>query len=588
MDSRHSTHGITRRNTEPNINTYLFGAENATRVEQLAQIDREIMRSEDGIVKLVLQRAFLKRRRNSLFPAVNLPNELLALIFEFACLPICTEFDDEYGDGISYSPGEEALGLSIGMGAVTPVFLGSICSRWRHVVQGASQLWSNLVVHVNNRYAEDQAFLLQSWLTRSAARPLSIRVIEDDSGGQDSGEDWGIDVTPRCIIDILVAHSHQWHIIDFFLPSSWSHALSRVKHNLPVLTKATLRLAENSPSMARINAFALAPQLREVRLVGYSTSNVVLPYAQLHSLHEEYFAIQGCLDALHLCDDLRVCQFEQVYRGSQPVFARPVRHDMLESLELLIDDSRELDALFGAMTLPNLTELVLSLSDEGFLLDPLIPLIQRSKCRLQTVHLVGFTPPEHKLLNFLREVPMLRVLMLINPVAQLGSKLTQRLLKLLDLETTQQAAGDQGALRHEENVQKAGLVPLLERLEYQGAIEFTSHQFAEFLAGRWRTGKAPADQVPDPPHPSSTPRISLPPASSIPWSFVTGSPPGSPHHFASESRPQTPISSTRVQLRSVTFTTPKKIKFDSEDAKVVLSMMQEGLHLELLADPNAD
>ncbi|KAF8896862.1 hypothetical protein CPB84DRAFT_1202049 [Gymnopilus junonius] len=600
MNSRSPGHGMTRRNTEPNINTYLFGPGSATKGEQLAYIDKEIMRTEDGIVKLVLQRAFLKRRRNSFSPAVNLPTELLALIFEYTCLPIYSEFDDVCDGDINYRIGGENLGLSVGMGAVTPIFLGSICSKWRHVSQGASRLWSTLILRINNRHAEEQASLLRSWLIRSALRPLSIRIVEDDNSEQEEDDDdWGIDVTPRSIIEVLAAHSHQWHTIDFFLPSSWNHTLSRIKHKLPMLTKATLRIAEGSPSIARVSAFSLAPQLREVRLVGYSIANVVLPRSQLQCLHEEYFGLQDCLDALHLCTDLRTCQFEQVYGAAQPFFALPVRHDILESLELLLEDSRNLDALLEAMTLPSLKELVLSLSDEGSLLQPIIPLIQRSGCKLQRVHLVGDMPSEDKLISLLREVPMLKVLMLINPTTESGGKVTQTLLNLLNPSklatgTPPREFDGQGDNQPGLSRQEMCLVPLLEKLEYQGATGFTSHDFVEFLVSRWRLGISDLEDVQttsELPGPSaqiddsaSMPSFSADTSSAS--DVLSESPQGK--RLSPRIRSEMLMPLRRVQLRSVIVTTTKKIKFDRGDAKVVLSLMQEGMHLDFLDDPNAD
>lgn len=42
------------------------------------------------------------------------------------------------------------------------------------------------------------------------------------------------------------------------------------------------------------------------------------------------------------------------------------------------------------------------------------------------------------------------------------------------------------------------------------------------------------------------------------------------------------------QLRSVEFTTTKKIKFDGPDTKILQVLIQEGMQLEFLVDPNSD
>ncbi|KDR72980.1 hypothetical protein GALMADRAFT_743881 [Galerina marginata CBS 339.88] len=574
--------GFPRRNTEPDISTFFTNSTSLNKDEQISCIDREILRVEDSIVKLVLQRAFLKRRRNSFSPAVCLPPEVLALIFEFMCLPNGDGFNDDshIPDGKRLVGGVN-LGLSVGTGAVTPLFLGSICSKWRHVSRGASQLWCTVIVHMDNRHAGAQAALLGSWLKQSAHRRLRVKLVEDDTNDDDNDDDnWGIDVTPTAIIDILASHSQQWHTIDFFLPSTWKHSLSRIQHHLPLLSSATLRFSEGSPTMARVDAFTLAPQLQEVKLVGYSVADVHLPWQQLQRLDGEYFGLDECLDTLRLGTELRTCQFEQLYRGVQPFVARSVRHEYLESLELIMDTSHELNALFGAMTLPNLKELVLSLSDEEPMLNPIIPLIRRSACALQMVHLVGVTPPEEDLIEFLKEVPFLKVLILINPVTESGGKITQWLLDLMDpMSRTNvaipSASGDV-EMDQESSSHAPCLVPMLEKLEYQGAVGFTLHAFVQFLVHRWQIDvpNNTARQLGEPMrmkegHVTRTTK----------GRFIDGT-------IAESTSNQTEPAAS--QLRSLILTTTKRMRFESADAKTIHGLIKDGMHLDFLDDPNAD
>ncbi|KAH9475169.1 hypothetical protein JR316_0012280 [Psilocybe cubensis] len=601
-----TTTGLTRRNTEPIINT-LFTDTKLGKNEKIAYIDNEIKRVEDSIVKLVMQRASLKRSRNAYSPAVNLPPELLSLIFEFACLPGCSGHDhknDLHGEGLH---GEISMGVSIGHGAVTPLFIGTVCSAWRRVAQSTTQLWSNVTVYMNNRHADTQAALLQTWLKHSGQRPLFIKLVEDDTNDQEDDNeeiDWGIDVTSTAVINVLAAHSKQWHTIDIFVPHSWKSVLAKIRHELPLLTNATLRVADCSPSLARVDAFAFAPQLREVRLVGYSVTDVHLPWAQLHRLDGEYFSPGDCLDTLHLGPQLRTCQFEQLSRGMQPFNIRPIRHEYLTSLELIMDTANDLNTLFGALTLPHLTELVLSLSDEESVLWPVIPLMRRSRFKLQSLHLVGSTPEEQQLIGFLEEQPSLKSLLLINPLTDTGGKLSYRFIDAMtsnkSIKTDDTERGEASESRNETGTEahSSHLLPMLEHFEYQGTMSFSSHDLVDLLASRWRLmnnqesvrkthppnfsvffGEAviyktePADmQIMDESPPITSQTYHNPTSASSSQTDEEGS--------------KTPAGKRTLeiaQLRTVVITTSKKLHFTTSDTQRVQQLMAEGMRLDFLA-----
>ena len=532
---------VARRVNPPSITTVLrnMGIDKA---DQVAYIDAEISRTEDDIVSLVRQRAMLKRRRNALSPAVNLPPEILSLIFEFACLPVAGGNIDLGGTKF----GAANLGLSVGIGAVTPLFIGTICSAWRKVAQSSSQLWNTVTVYLDNQHSDAQASLLKSWLQNSAQRPLSIKLIEDEH--TDNEDDWCIDVTSTAIIDILTAHSRQWHTIDFFLPSTWKPALSRVRHNLSLLTNATFRVAEGSPSISRLDAFALAPRLREVSLIGFSIEDMVLPWIQLERINGEYLSVGECLDALRLCPGLRSAIFEQVCVGQIPFSSHPIHHENLEVLELTLPDTTwQPPSIIGAMTLPNLKELVLSLPDSELLLQTIPHLVRRSGCQLRHLHFVGIIPLEHELIECLKEVSMLEVLLLVNPSMDRGGVLTRRFWEHLN-----PRRGNEGG---EEGVPNGCLLPRLKKFVYHGLIDFSTHSLIQCLVDRWRiSGSQTLDDN----------------SSMVVKDNLTAYSGG-----------------VVSQLHSVEFTTPKRIHFDDTDSKTLRELIKEGMQLEFLVDPNA-
>ena len=537
---------LARRVNSPSFTTTVFCSMGVDKADQVAYLDAEISRTEDDIVSLVRQRAMLKRRRNAFSPAVNLPPEILSLIFEFACLPVAGGNIDLSTGGAKF--GAANLGLGVGMGAVTPLFIGTVCSAWRKIAQSSSQLWNTVVVYLDNGHSDAQASLLKLWLQNSAQRPLSIKLIEDEH--TDNEDEWCIDVTSTAVIDVLAAHSSQWHTIDFFLPSTWKSALSRVRHNLSLLTNATFRVAEGSPTILGLDAFAFAPQLREVSVIGFSIDDMALPWTQLERISGEYFSVGECLDAIRLCPGLRSAIFEQVCAGQIPFSSRPIHHENLEVLELTLPDTTwQPPSVIGAMTLPSLKELVLSLPDDEPLLRTISPLVRRSGCQLRHLHFVGITPPEHELIECLKEVSTLEVLLLLNPLMDKGGVLTQQFLEHLNPRSGKEGGGEGG-------VSSGCLLPRLKKFVYQGSISFSTHSLIQCLASRWRSG---GSQKLD--ENSST--VSKDNLTAYSGDAVS-------------------------QLRSVEFTTAKKIKFDGADSKTLQELLKEGMKLLFLADPNAD
>jgi hypothetical protein len=287
-----------------------------------------------------------------------------------------------------------------------------------------------------------------------------------------------------------------------------------------------------------------------VSIVGLSMDDMELPWAQLKRINGEYFSVEECLDTLRLCPELRGAIFEQVCPGQIPFYVHPIHHENLEVLELTLPDTTwQPPSIIGAMTLPSLKELVLSLPDEELLVQTIPPLVRRSECQLRHLHLVGITPPENELIECLKEVTMLEVLLLLNPLADTGGTLTQRFLEYLN----PREVGE------EERVSDACLLPRLEKFVYQGSIGFSSHSLIQCLANRWRGG-GPRRLDEDSPM--------------VMKEF-------SPRH----SRDEGVVVS---QLRSVEFTTTKKIKFDGPDTKILQVLIQEGMQLEFLVDPNSD
>ncbi|KAF9530373.1 hypothetical protein CPB83DRAFT_788401 [Crepidotus variabilis] len=546
---------------------------------ELAIIDAEISRVEDNIVLLVRQRAHLKRRRNTLSPAVSLPPEVLSRIFEFASSPK----SDLGGLGqIGHCiPGTTNLGISTGLGAVTPLFLSTVCAAWRKIAFASSQLWNSVTIHLDERHAAHQAALLEDWLKRSRRRPLWINVQEGGvtEDGEDGEDSWGVESTSTCVIDVLVLYSSQWQSVDIFLPSSWKPSLSRIRHTLSNLYSLTLRVAEGSPSLSRVDAFALAPRLRDVTLVGYSFSDITLPWSQLERIEGEYMNVAESLEMLRLCPSLLRYQFTQQCKGVLPFASNAIIHERLEYFELILDSEIELRALLGALTLPNLKELVLSLSEEQPILPHVVSLLRRSGCAtsLRRLHLVGLMPEEEHLIDCLWQLPSLEALLLINPVMT-GGKLTERFMGLMtphwagreaqEMDSDSGGTESSGMEIEGDPPRNRLFLPCLTRFEYRGSVTFSNRSLVNMLESRWQhfgSGRIleDADEYPTPP-PTSRASI-FTRASWIP-------------------RFEERVPETLARLSSVIFTTERLFRFIETDEMIVQHLIQDGLHLEFIRD----
>ncbi|KZP22080.1 hypothetical protein FIBSPDRAFT_716205, partial [Athelia psychrophila] len=56
----------------------------------------------------------------------------------------------------------------------SPIFLASICSRWRTIALSSPQLWASFRISVNAENLESQIALAEMWLSRAGRYPLSI------------------------------------------------------------------------------------------------------------------------------------------------------------------------------------------------------------------------------------------------------------------------------------------------------------------------------------------------------------------------------------------------------------------------------
>ncbi|KAF9484570.1 hypothetical protein BDN70DRAFT_105702 [Pholiota conissans] len=553
---------------------------------QIAVIDAEIMYTDDVISKYLDYRCTLSRHRNSLLPSINLPREILEMIFEWARHPL----EDE--DFIFTALPEIETTKKKDIPPATPFLIASVCSVWRTVVLEAPQLWSNIEIKVSQKDSKRQAEQLTYWISKSGQRPLTVtlllKALEKEFGDDDSVDDQDdVYILSTEVIDILIPHAHRIQALDTFVPWSWAPTLAQIVESAHQLKTITPRLGGSPDDFVdQLDLFASSPKLRDAMLIGYSFSNITLPWSQLERLELDLSGVHQCFEILRLCPRLRIFMFDLVHDDDSddiPPSPSPITHKFLESIELRVDIEAELAEFLEQLTLPALRSFTSWISIEGRSytgrsIPSLLPFIARSQCKLERLSLVGTIPP-YELAECLQALPSLRELLLYDP--QEGMKdiqrdhFDQRMLDLMNPKNFPGSGGNGvGSLvqsRHrakqrnnsdipgEDLVYQRGskvcLGPNLETILFRGKLSIKKYQdLVEFLAYRWYGPSADLEI-------QSAKRLGK--------------------RSVGKRAPQ--VAASTVQLRSATFINPMKgLELEDDDVAVLLKLKEAGMHVELL------
>ncbi|PPQ63660.1 hypothetical protein CVT24_004434 [Panaeolus cyanescens] len=584
-------------------------------------IDTEIAHVQSSILALIKHHAHLKQRRNSYAPIMALPLEVLGLIFEFACMGSSPGTGSGTGEGMGESSGLNLDGLEkdrdakqstshptprsspprsriiLSPGALSPLFLGTICRAWRAIAWDAAHLWSTLKLRLDDTRALAQAEMVRDWLGRSKQRLLNITLLEDfppsDSDSEADDNDINIDndlsssssvwhdTTSTAVIQVLAEHSHRWATLDILVPHAYKSVLSQIRHRMPHLTTLRLRISENSPSLSYITSFAYTPQLKRVALVGYAASDVELPWKQLESFEGDYYSAGECVDTIRQCTALRSVQFEQMYRGVVDPFTafggagglEMVNHALLHSFELVLDSDIELRGVFETLTLPSLRTLIVSVPSQSqsqpstptptSVLGLIMGMLTRSGSAgtLEKLHLVSTIPDEACLVKSLRELKGLRTLLLLDPAIgeEQEGGITDLVLDWMhpwkwrkrNSGSGSGSGSERGSGSGEGDGEEGCMLPKLQHFEYSGGVAFHGRTFVDLLSGRWG--------------PIST-RAPMERRSLVNAAFLIGKP--------------YPASA----LRKVVVTTSRRISFKAEERDVLSLLKADGMDIELCVE----
>lgn len=334
-----------------------------------------------------------------------------------------------------------------------PLLLLQICSQWRDVALATPRLWSRISLNVHPTKSQSGLILARNWLDRTGVCSLSIHL-----GPSTRYADHNV-------IAAVTAYCTRWEEITFDFPISCSEGLGVVKHRLPHLK--TLVFNEADPWLQSLDTFEVAPQLRSLELCsGISILTLKLPWFQLTRCDLGSRCLDECFQILKLCPSLIDVVFFKTcgpkLHGSHDI----LQHPHLQSIHIL--SPVNLDDFLDRLTLPALIDFTQCEGPSWWQYDRLMPLLKRSDCRLQKLHIL--TEPvrmitEGDFIDMLEQTPSLAVLNLDGFAPVIRSYTWRRLTH-------------QGSSRC--------LLPKLQTLRLSHNSDFITHAFVDMIESRWR------------------------------------------------------------------------------------------------------
>ncbi|KAJ7487320.1 hypothetical protein B0H11DRAFT_1035182 [Mycena galericulata] len=318
----------------------------ATRA-RISELDIEIETLKHSLETLLLERTKCREALDTYrYPVLMLPAEITSEIF--------TNFLPAY-------PERSPL-----VGPSSPSFLTNISRRWRDVALSTPTLWSSFHLNLNiPRRHEQQLRLLELWLDRSGACPLSLELVHDLDSGNSTAS----------FTEAVMRHAHRWEEVYLILPRD---ELYRITVPTPLLRTLIIgpkeQLDATTPVAAPVVMFSQAPKLKGVVLtMFFNPFSITLPWLQITTLTAHLYDVEAATIlretmALEECRFTLYCSFSEVPIHPIP----PILH--LHSLSLLSPGIHavSMEHLLAALDLPALENFTV---DEPFLgKDPVVTL----------------------------------------------------------------------------------------------------------------------------------------------------------------------------------------------------------------------
>ncbi|KAG7085989.1 hypothetical protein E1B28_003512 [Marasmius oreades] len=321
----------------------------------------------------------LKTYKNMVSPLLNLPTDVLSLIFE-----TCAESDKD--------------GHVMSLGAV-PWVLSHICRRWRYVSLSYPQLWKVVRIDAYRHHLSNPA-MLKAWLARSQPLPLSCVVRFRLSPRAVGFYEDIIDIMDHeGITNLLLGESQRWLDMSFELGDRVHlyNLIGTTTRPFPLLRY--LRVDAKFPPIHRwliphtfnASAFASAPNLVEVSVdVQEPLPAMTLPWHQL----KRYSDCGSTREESTFLDLAKLAKLEHfVYKLHPRSFSNPQPLHLvnLRRLDMFGWPWQTIIEILSFLHLPSLEDLFLyfthTVSSPDIIIHLIVDLQERSSCRLKRLTL---------------------------------------------------------------------------------------------------------------------------------------------------------------------------------------------------------
>ncbi|KAJ7780478.1 hypothetical protein B0H14DRAFT_2960886, partial [Mycena olivaceomarginata] len=265
---------------------------------RVADIEATILDLHISLSKLRAEQEIAQEWLDSYtYPVLTLPNEIVSEIFIHSLpqYPVCTPL----------------------VGILSPISLAQICRKWRAVALATPMLWRAIKLSCAYTPWIEYEYIVDSWLSRSGCRPLSICV--DDYATRP--------VDMSGVFSAIASHRARWQYLRLHLGISQLSAdpFAAIEGPMPLVRY----LVWNFP----------LPSLLQFVLDGVAASNVTLPWVQLTSLTLRMAKPSLCFPILQKTAKLVNCILH-LWLQDEVVDHLPAHNIALPCLESLILSNR--------------------------------------------------------------------------------------------------------------------------------------------------------------------------------------------------------------------------------------------------------